>query len=231
MSAQSSNIVSLSVENLRSWFDHFKNLPLPPIESVLEPKTSGWMTMEEEIYYKLLQYFDEWFCWTMHTIRGDELISLRTMKPDFPRKELSQSETYPKYVIQLQEFVESKPGKSLFCSYQREDDLDEIEFSNLLEGYIRECGRYDDGFIVLGNHLQHEFLYRIYAPEGQGFPALSGQYKRDNTAREVMGGETFSTEKCFRAVVWKKVEVNNQGYNDEQKLREVVAIRRRYVAH
>ncbi|TEY42370.1 hypothetical protein BOTCAL_0392g00060 [Botryotinia calthae] len=189
-------------------------------------------TTQEKIHYNLLDYFHEWYCYTMHTTKisdYQQLIGLEFATGRYQRKEHSPGEALPKYVIQLQETLDSDtPGKLIFFSFDGGGEYnDGRTFVNHLKSLKRHSGRMDKGFIVLGDFLEREVVYRTYVLGGQNFPEASGQYKCSEVGMKIMGGLNWEHETPYLAVVLERIDVNHQvNSGDERKLEDLVLMRK-----
>ncbi|KAF7896104.1 hypothetical protein EAF00_006119 [Botryotinia globosa] len=195
--------------------DQQRQLWLKSIRTVLFSKgdEASCNTMEEKIHHNLLDYFRQWFGHTMQTIKVpdyQQLIGLEFQTGRYSRKEHSPGGPLPKYVIQLQETLDGNSrGKSIFFSFEGgEEHNDGGAFMNHLKSLKHKSGRTDKGFMILGDNLEREVVYRTYIPGGQNFPESSGQYKRSEVGGKVMGGSNFDSEIPYHAVVLEKVDVN-----------------------
>ncbi|TGO46389.1 hypothetical protein BCON_0328g00050 [Botryotinia convoluta] len=122
----------------------------------------------------------------------------------------------------LQETLDgNSPGK------EEEEDNYGGAFMNHLKSLKQNSGCTDKGFMILGDYLEREVVYRTYVLGGQDFPESSGQYRRSEVGRKIMGGLNFDTEIAYYAVVLEKVDVDHQGYGgNERNLDDSVLMRK-----
>ncbi|KAI9643009.1 hypothetical protein NHQ30_008743 [Ciborinia camelliae] len=214
MSAQESNTVNQTREQLQSWLDYIKEVP--SIEMERSESIEGYNTIHED----LLNDFCDWFyCYT--TTKGGCLVH-RSGKTGLHSRSFSPGDEYPRYVIQVRRRLEDKTlGQSSFFFFTEEFD-DEAELEEFLDGGDCEY----ETFCLLNDESEHEVAYRIYAPKGQDFQALCGQYKRDNMSSKPSNMDDDEKEIFYHAALLKKVEVEVGGQqdSDEEELRELVKL-------
>lgn len=100
----------------------------------------------------------------MKTPGYQQLIGLEFQTGRYSRKEQSPGEPLPRYVIQLQETLDgNSPGKLIFFSFEGggEDNFGGT-FTNHLKTLKQNSGRKDKGFMVLGDDLERQVMYRTY---------------------------------------------------------------------
>ncbi|TGO72500.1 hypothetical protein BELL_0448g00080 [Botrytis elliptica] len=153
-----------------------------------------------------------------------QLIGLEFQTGRCSRKERSPGEPLPKYVIQLQETLDGNSrGKSIFFSFEGGGEHnDGGVFMNHLKSLKHKSGRTDKGFMILGDNLEREAVYRTYTPGGENFPESSGQYRRSEVGKKIMGGLNFGPEIPYYVVVLEMVDVNG---GNERNLTDLVFMR------
>ncbi|THV47781.1 hypothetical protein BGAL_0289g00090 [Botrytis galanthina] len=214
--------------------DQQRQIWLNSIRTVLFSKEDEALcsTMQEKIHHNLLEYFRQWFGHTMHTIKVpdyQQLIGLEFQTGRYSRKEQFPGEPLPKYVIQLQETLDgNSPGKLMFFSFEGggEDNFGGT-FMNHLKTSKQNSGRKDKGFMVLGDDLERQVVYRTYILGGQDFPESSGQYRRSEVGRKITSGLNFGSGIPYYVVVLERVDIDHQvNGGNERKLEDLVLMRK-----